>query len=170
MNTLSKTILTIPAIQLAGISARTNNAENFEGSPPKHTIAATIQNYFGQSIPTQLPQRSSPGTTYCVYTEYESDWKGDYTYFIGEIVHSFDEAKDPLRKLLIPEQTYVKFTSRCGPMPQVCVELWQAIWKMTSSELGGERAYGSDFEVYDSRARDPHATVLDVYISIHPCK
>ena len=166
MHPFSKTRVTLPALQLAGISTRTNNAENFEGSPPKHTIAATIQNYFGQSIPSQLHNRIHPGTTYCVYTEYESDWKGDYTYFIGEAISGFAEVQDPLKRIMIPEQTYMKFTSQCGPMPAVCVELWEAIWKMSPAELGGKRAYTADFEVYDTRATDPNATVLDIYISI----
>lgn len=169
MQTFSKTWVTLPALQLVGISTRTNNAENFEGSPSKRTIATTIQKYFGESVPNQLPNRNHPGTTYGVYTEYESDWKGDYTYFIGETVSGLLEVKDSLKTLTIPQQSYVKFTSPCGPMPAVCVGLWEAIWKMTPEDLGGKRAYTADFEVYDTRPADPSATVLDIYISIQPC-
>lgn len=43
---------------------------------------------------------------------------------------------------------------------------WQQIWKMTSDEFEGERAYIADFEVYDERAIDPTNTSLDIYIGI----
>ncbi len=37
---------------------------------------------------------------------------------------------------------------------------------MTAEELGGERNYITDFEIYDERANDPQNTVLDIYIGI----
>ncbi len=37
---------------------------------------------------------------------------------------------------------------------------------MTSAQLGGTRAYRSDFEVYDKRAHDPKNTILDVYVGV----
>jgi predicted transcriptional regulator YdeE len=43
---------------------------------------------------------------------------------------------------------------------------WQQIWKMSSDDFGGDRAYIADFEVYDQRARDPSNTSLDIYIGI----
>lgn len=37
---------------------------------------------------------------------------------------------------------------------------------MSSTDLGGARAYKSDFEVYDERSIDTNNTILDIYISI----
>jgi predicted transcriptional regulator YdeE len=51
-------------------------------------------------------------------------------------------------------------------MPEVCIDMWQNIWKMKSGELGGKRAYLADFEVYDKRALDPSKTVLDIYVGV----
>ena len=63
-------------------------------------------------------------------------------------------------------QQYAKFTNLPGPMPSVCIDMWQNIWKMKASELGGERAYIADFEVYDERSVDHNNVVLDIYIGI----
>jgi predicted transcriptional regulator YdeE len=68
--------------------------------------------------------------------------------------------------IIIPAQNYAKFTSKPGIMPEVCIDMWQNIWKMKSGELGGKRAYLADFEVYDKRALDPSKTVLDIYVGV----
>ena len=37
---------------------------------------------------------------------------------------------------------------------------------MSSSEIGGDRGYITDFEVYDERARDHQNVTLDIYIGL----
>ncbi len=77
-----------------------------------------------------------------------------------------DDSLQALEQLTIPRQTYVKFKTDVGPMPQICITAWQEIWKMESTALGGERNYLSDFEIYDDRALDPKNTAFDIYIGI----
>lgn len=91
---------------------------------------------------------------------------GDYTYFIGEEVTSFESIDQEIEILTIPAQNYAKFTNQPGQMPTVCIEMWQNIWKMNASDLGGERAYIADFEVYDERSSDHDNVTLDIYIGI----
>jgi predicted transcriptional regulator YdeE len=129
-------------------------------------IAPTIQKYFRQAVGEEIPNRKNPGTTYCVYTDYESDFTGDYTYFIGEEVKVGGDSMEGFSSIIIPAQNYAKFTSKPGIMPEVCIDMWQNIWKMKSGELGGKRAYLADFEVYDKRALDPSKTVLDIYVGV----
>jgi len=162
---MKKTITELPEIHLLGITCRTNNAVEMSISTAK--IAPTIQKYFQQALGEQIPNRKNPGTTYCVYTDYESDFTGDYTYFIGEEVNFVDRSLiKQFSAITIPAQTYTKFTSKTGIMPGVCIDMWQNIWKMESEELGGKRAYLADFEVYDKRALDPSKTVLDIYLGV----
>jgi predicted transcriptional regulator YdeE len=66
----------------------------------------------------------------------------------------------------IPAQTYTKFTNGPGPMPGVIRDAWFTIWDMSEEELGGARAYLTDFEIYDERAADHSQIVLDVCIGI----
>jgi predicted transcriptional regulator YdeE len=152
--------------RLVGITTRTNNADIFEEDPSINKIAATVQKYFYSGLAEKIVARKNPGTTFCIYTNYESDFSGDYTYFIGEEVSSFEEVGEGFETLTIPMQNYVKFTSQPGPMPSVCINMWQNIWKMSSSDLGGDRNYVADFEVYDERSVDHNNVTLDIYIGI----
>ncbi len=163
---MQKTQAQLPEIKLIGITCRTNNANIFSTDPSKNILAATVQKYFHNGLNAKIPNRQKPGTTYCVYTNYESDFTGDYTYFIGEEVANFNGIETGFETLTIPNQSYVKFTNRPGPMPDVCINMWKDIWKMKPSELGSERAYIADFEVYDERSQDHSNVVLDIYIGV----
>jgi predicted transcriptional regulator YdeE len=163
---MKKTIATLKEIKLVGITTRTNNTQIFERDPSTNKIAATVQKYFHNGLYEKIKDRKSPGTTFCVYTNYESDVNGDYTYFIGEEVTSFENIDNEFETLIIPSQNYAKFTNQPGPMPTVCIDMWQNIWKMNASDLGGERAYIADFEVYDERSVDHNNVILDIYIGI----
>lgn len=161
---MQKTVTELPEIKLLGILCRTNNTAEINISSAK--IAPTIQKYFRQAVGEEIPNRKNPGTTYCVYTDYESDFTGDYTYFIGEEVKVGGDSMEGFSSIIIPAQNYAKFTSKPGIMLEVCIDMWQNIWKMKSGELGGKRAYLADFEVYDKRALDPSKTVLDIYVGV----
>jgi len=161
---MQKTVTELPEIKLLGILCRTNNTAEMNISSAK--IAPTIQKYFQQASGKKIPNRKNPGTTYCVYTDYESDFTGDYTYFIGEEVKFVGDSMEGFSSIIIPAQNYAKFTSKPGIMPEVCIVVWQNIWKMKSGELGGKRAYLADFEVYDKRTFDPSKTVLDIYLGV----
>lgn len=163
---MQKTGASLPAMKLVGISTRTNNHHIFEADPSTNPIAATVQRYFHGGLAEKINNRKKPGTTLCVYTNYESDLNGDYTYFIGEEVTDFQGISGDFETLTIPPQQYAKFTNKPGPMPAVCVDMWQKIWKMNTSDLGGERAYVADFEVYDERSIDHTQVTLDIYIGI----
>ena len=79
---------------------------------------------------------------------------------------SFGLVDKEFETLTIQVQDYMKFTNQPGPMSAVCIDMWQNIWKMSASDLGGERAYIADFEVYDERSLDHNNVVLDIYIGI----
>lgn len=163
---MHKEIITLPSIKLVGITARTNNAH--EVDPLKSRISPTFQKYVQEQVPEKITHRIKPGTTYSVFTDYESGATGDYTYFLGEEVSMFDLSSKEQEELNVPKQTYVRFTTDQGPMPQVCIEAWKEIWKMEPAVLGGKRRYLCDFEIYDHRALDPKNTVFDIYIGIDP--
>ena len=151
-------------IKLVGLTARTNNKN--EINPATSKIGGLVGRFWGQNIAAQISNRKNPGVTFSVYTEYDSNEHGDYTYFIGEEVSSFEDAPSELQKLTIPAAKYQRFTTPSGKMPEVVINAWQQIWQMTSEDFEGNRAYIADFEVYDQRASDPTNASLDVYIGI----
>ena len=161
---MKKEITQLAEIKLVGITARTSNVD--EMNPLTGKIPAMVQKYFQGGLAGKIVAKKNPGTTFCVYTNYESDFMGAYTYFIGEEVTSLEGMPEGFETLTIPAQHYAKFTNNPGPMPLVCINMWQNIWAMKPLDLGGERAYIADFEVYDARSVDQHNTVLDIYIGI----
>ena len=161
---MNKTKQQVSEIKLIGITARTSNAR--EMNPETAKISATMQKFFGSGMQEQIFGRKNPGTVFAVYSNYESDEHGEYTYFLGEEVKDFENIQQGFETLTIPAQNYVKFTSNPGKIPAVCIDMWQNIWKMKAADLGGERAYIADFEVYDERSRDHNNVTLDIYIGI----
>jgi predicted transcriptional regulator YdeE len=151
-------------IKLMGISARTNNKN--EMNPATAKIGELVGRFWGQNMANQIPNRKTPGITLAVYTNYDTDEHGDYTYFIGEEVNAFDNTPDEFQTLTIPASRYQKFTTLSGKMPTVVMDAWQKIWKMTPDDLGGKRAYQADFEIYDERAHNPERASADIYIGI----
>lgn len=151
-------------IKLVGLTARTNNKN--EMNPQTSKIGELAGRFWSQDIANQIPNRKNPGVTLSIYTEYDSNEHGDYTYFIGEEVSSFEDVPSELQKLTIPAAKYQKFTTPSGKMPEVVISAWQKIWVMSSDDFGGDRAYVADFEVYDQRAINPANASLDIYIGI----
>jgi predicted transcriptional regulator YdeE len=151
-------------IMLVGIKTRTNNRD--ESSFEKGKIFPCVQRYFHQRLFDAILNRKNPGTTFCAYTDYESDHTGDYTYFIGEEVNSLTNVPAGMESLKIPPQHYAKFTAGPGSMPSVLTEAWQEIWELSDTNLGGKRRYGIDFEIYDERALDHNKIIFDIYIGL----
>ena len=156
--------VTKPEIKLVGLSVRTNNMNEIE--PITAKIGGLASKFQNQNIASQISNRKNPGVTYAVYTEYDSDEHGDYTYFIGEEVSAFENVPLGCKQITIPDSQYQKFTVGPDKMPMVVIQAWQQIWKMTSEDLGGQRTYQADFEVYDQRATDPVNTILDIFIGV----
>lgn len=161
---MEKKIVSRKALPLVGLAARTRYQD--EITPGMGKIGPTLSRYIQEGVADKIPNRATPGVTYCVYTDYESDEKGFYTYFVGEEVKEMGSLESPLECITIPSQTYVKMTAGPGIMPAVCIQAWQSIWAMDSVSLGGTRRYVADFEVYDHRALDPLNTYLDIYVGI----
>ncbi len=161
---MKKIILNLDEIMLAGIKIRTGYQEELSWETGR--IFPCVREYFHSKLFDKILHRKKPGTTFCVYTEYESDHRGQYTYFIGEEVVSDDPQADDITTLIIPSQNYAKFTTMPAPMPAVVADAWQMIWQMSPQSLGGQRHYHTDFEIYDERANDHQNIVLDLYIGL----
>ena len=152
-------------LTLIGMTARTNNKN--EINPQTSKIAQLAGTYWEKQIANQFKNCINPGVTYSVYTEYESDENGEYTYFIGEEVESLnDQDQTKFKSLIIPASTYQKFTTESGKIPDIVITSWQKIWQMKENDFGGKRKYIADFEIYDQRASDPNNAIVDIYIGI----
>jgi len=163
---MQKEQISLPEIKLIGISVRTSFEQELDKM--KGNIFPCVKKYFHEALHEKIFHRKKPGTTYCAYTDYDTDYKGEYTYFIGEQVSFFDPALEErgFQKLIIPAQQYMKLTNGPAPMPDVVVDAWEKIWEMTPEALGGKRGYNTDFEIYDERAANHQNIILDVFVGI----
>ena len=156
--------LHIPEKKLVGITVRTSY-EN-EINPDKAKIGPCVGRYFQEKIGSKIPHLKEIPAILCAYTEYEDGYKGAYTYFMGQEVSEIGTLPAGLASLIIPAQTYVKFTTEPGPMPQIIIDAWTYIWQLSPAALGGTRSWKVDFEQYDERAQNLEAAVIDLYVGI----
>lgn len=165
---MQQTVIQRKKIHLIGICVRTSYQQELDKM--KGNIFPCVRRYFHESLFEKIPDRKKPGTTFCAFTDYASDYKGQYTYFIGEEVSSSCTKGIPegFQVLMIPEQTYAKFTIGPAPMPDVVVNAWQSIRNMSPKDLGGRRRYHTDFEIYDERAADHQNIRMDLFVGIEP--
>jgi predicted transcriptional regulator YdeE len=159
---MQKVLISKPKIYLVGLSVRTSNAQEIDKLNGK--MFPMVRRYFHEPVAEKIQNRVKPGTTFCVYTDYENKEEGEYTYFIGEEVSSFDFVPEGLKTLTIPALSYAKFTTPPAPMPAVIMDAWQEI--RADVDLSGKRSYQADFEIYDERSSDHQNIVMDLYISI----
>lgn len=131
----------LPQITLWGIAITTNNATEFTANGK---IAPTMQNFFSNVLGSF--NSCKPNNVYAVYTNYESDKNGNYTYFIGqEVDKNNTNLPANLQSLTINPQNYSVFNNN-GQLPEAVISLWQNIWG--NAELEKQRKYTADFEMY----------------------
>lgn len=60
----------------------------------------------------------------------------------------------------------IVFTSERGPVVEAVQTAWKTIWSMTPEQLGGQRSFSADFEIFDSRSADFSDGEVDIYVSV----
>ncbi len=157
-------ITSFPETKLVGLKIRTSF--QLETSPETSQIHLLVGRYFAEQIAQQIPNRLQPNVTFSTYSDYELDYRGEYTYFIGEAVTSYDGLPKDLETLTIPSAIYAKFTTQPDWTYDLIYKTWQQIWNTSTQELGGERLYQVDFEVYDGSIADPQHVPVSIYVGI----
>lgn len=148
--------------KMMGVAARTNNAKE---ATPDGAIGKLWARLAKEHFVDKIPNRAD-GNVVAVYTGYASDANGDYTYILGARVTKVETIPAGMAIKNVPAGRYAVFTSERGPVQQVVVATWKRVWAAQKSGLGGERAYQTDFEVYDERAQNPADSIVEIHIGI----
>ena len=146
----------MPAKIVMGVQCRTSNAD---GRSVKD-IPACWQEFLVRNMASRITHRAKTPAMFAVYSDYESDWTGEYAYLIGSEVTMADTVPRGLAVARIPAQTYAVFTA-AGPMPDALLGVWMSVWGTNLP-----RAYTFDFEQYDARFTRPENKEADVYVAI----
>jgi len=136
---------------LIGIKTSTSNQDEMSGSNAR--IPGLWNDYFRKGVSSRIPNKLSGGSTFAVYTDYESDHNGRYSLVLGEPVSSLQEIPDGMVGITVPAASYLVFSAE-GPVPESIVTAWGEIWSYFQGNQKETRAYSSDFELYRSDAND----------------
>lgn len=150
------------AFLVVGLAGRTTNAKE---QTPDGIIGRCWAELTAKNALAHIPDRADDAII-AVYTDYASDKDGEYTYVLGAGVKNSKAIPDGMVTVKVPASQYALYTSRRGPVPAVIIETWQRIWATPPADPAGRRAYQSDFEIYDERARNPQDAIVDVYVGL----
>jgi predicted transcriptional regulator YdeE len=110
---------------------------------------------YQEKIPGKLSE-----DVYAVYHSYDGDFTQPYSYFIGCKVQPGTMAPEGLQRLEIVGGDYQPFVAK-GKMPDCIVDTWKEIW---NSKIN--RAYKTDFEVYNENSKNWNDAVIEVFIGL----
>jgi len=161
-DTLSVSIVQEPEFIVVGISARTANAREMSG---EGIIGKQWDRFMKEGLLGKIPPRVDSNIV-AVYTDYESDHGGTYTFILGAKVSSAASVPSGMVLKKVPAGKYAVFTSERGPVDKVVPEAWSRINSLPNSAPGGDRTYRADFELYGPRAADPQNAQVDIYVGI----
>ena len=141
-----------------GISTRTINANGQSATD----IEALWQKFWTEGIQAKIPNKIND-EIYAVYTDYETDFTGEYTTTVGSAVSSLDHIPEGFTGIVIETSSYQKIVSK-GKMPEAIFNTWLEIW--ASKELNAQRAYKADFTIHGEKYDDSDQAEVETYISI----
>ncbi|UOE92506.1 effector binding domain-containing protein [Alkalihalobacillus sp. LMS39] len=147
----------LPEMKIAAFPVLTTNEKEMSG---KGKISNEWQLFYQENRSQQIENKKG-SSVYAIYTNYELDENGLYTFAIGHEVVDNNSNQVPL--FIIPECTYEVFTTKVGPISKIVPEAWGEIWEWSKTN---ERAFITDFEVYDQRASNPEEAQVDIFISV----
>ena len=156
--------LTDPSgFEVIGIEARTNNSQESTGGGaiPKQWQRLFMENLLGR-IPDRIDQ-----SIVAVYSNYASDWNGDYTYALGARVKPRSKSPEGMVAKNIPGGKFLEFTSKRGRPELVVPDMWKEVWAYFQVPGNPTRAYGTDFEIYDDLS-DPSNVQVKLYVGVKP--
>lgn len=107
----------------------------------------------------RIPNKIGDPALYAVYTDYESDYTGEYRLLVGARVGSLREVPPDMEGISVPAGEYLDFTAS-GSMPSALIETWSAIWDYFA-ESSEQRAYTTDIEIHQTGSE-----TVDVLIAV----
>ena len=152
-----------PEFSVIGIQVRTSNAKEVTGGG---AIPKQWERFFKEGIANKIPNKVD-STVYAVYTNYASDYNGEYDFIIAMKVSRVSDIPPGMVAKKVPKGRYAIVTSAKGPVAQVVPQAWQRVYSLDDKkQLGGARAYKADFELYDQRSQNPQDSQVDLYIGL----
>jgi predicted transcriptional regulator YdeE len=146
----------IEPFMIIGISVRTTN----ENNQAANEIADLWGKFMGQNVLDAIPNKLD-NTIYSIYTGYESDHTKPYTAILGCKVSSLNSIPDGMIGKSFGGGNYAKLSAKGDLMKGLIVNKWTEIW-----EMGLDRTFTADFEVFGEKAQNPNDAEIDFLIAV----
>lgn len=130
-------------------------------------IPTTWAKFYAGNMIEKIPNKIDT-TVVAVRFDYHDDAQRSFRFFLGCRVTSPVEVPSSMAHLYIPADDYVKFASPRGKSPGNVYETWDHIDSLKSTDIGGNRKYSFDFEVYDVRTMNFRDSTVDIYVAQAP--
>ena len=152
---LSYKRLTIPEFFVSGIAVKTTN----QNGKARKDIGDLWTKFMSESIGEKIAGKLSDDI-YCVYTDYESDYMGEYTAVLGYKVDDTFDLNNGFFTALIPAGHYQVYTPQ-GKFPDSVGNAWMQIWE---TEI--PRKYTADYDCCKAGAKSFEETEVEIYLSV----
>ena len=161
---VNMTKLHVDSFTVMGIEARTSNAREMSGEGQIGKLWARLQS---EDFLSRIPDRADSRVV-ALYTDYETDKDGPYTYVLGAKVSSTKDIPPGMVARKVDSGTYATFSAQGRPPAQMVVDLWKQIWSLEKPDQI-HRAYKTDFEVYDGGPSDDASKAqVSIYVGLKP--
>jgi predicted transcriptional regulator YdeE len=136
----------VDAFSVMGLFVRTNNAAEFSDEDGK---IGPLWHKFRHGDADAIPGALEPGTTYAVYTDYESDDKAAYNFILGKSVAAGQQTPKGMASVSIPAARYHIFPI-ANSSPEAVRSAWMNVYEYFAQNTQERRAFTFDFEMYSN--------------------
>lgn len=147
----------VSPFNIIGISVRTRNSDIEQLT---RDMQGLWNKFLSENLLSQIPNKLN-NSIYCVYTDYESDYNGNYTAFLGAQVSNLNEIPDGLEGKQVVGGEYQKHIAKGNLNDGIVYNAWTKIWNSDIS-----RAYSADFEVYTEKAHNPLDAEVEIFVAV----
>lgn len=117
--------------------------------------------FMGENLLSSIPNKASEDI-FVIYTDYESDYQGEYTAMIGAKVSDLQNIPEGMIGREFPVQSFKKIVSK-GEMPSALMETWQEIWQ---NDKNLNRFYLYDLEIYGSNSQNGKNSEVEIWLGV----
>lgn len=131
---------------VAGIQVRTNN--DLEMHSEDSRLNRLWEKFNDENLAQSIPDKAAGSAVYGVYTEFDDGVEGDYSVLAGVEITDEEKVPEDYATATLEAGDYLVFHGR-GKMPETVLETWGQVWQYFDSPDAPERAFATDYEVYE---------------------
>jgi predicted transcriptional regulator YdeE len=101
-----------------------------------------------------------------LYTDFSgADWNQEYTVVLGTEVKRGAKPPAGMVAVHVPAGKYMEFTTQKGALNETVPKLWRQITQYFAQPGAPQRAFTTDYEVYDADM-EPQSAIGKIYVSV----